>query len=244
MNNIAVIFAGGSGTRMKNTDKPKQFLELDNKPIIIHTIEKFENCNMIDGIAVACKKDYIDYFKELLIEHNIKKVNWIVEGGETGQLSIFNALKSINEDERVDKNAVVLIHDGVRPIIDETLILENIVTTRTFGNSITVANATETIFVSHDRKNINELLKREEVYYGRAPQTFFLKDIYRLHEEEIKSKNFNNIDSCTIFHKHGYKLNFVKCKSSNIKITTYEDYYIFKALYELEKQYKMEAILC
>lgn len=243
MKNVAVIFAGGIGSRMKNTDKPKQFLELDSKPIIIHTIEKFDSCSMIDSIAIACKKEYIDYLYDLLNLFGILKVKWIVPGGETGQLSIFNALDAVYKDENVDKDAVVLIHDGVRPIIDNQLILENIVTARTYGNAITVVNAAETIFVSHDKHNIDDLLKRENVYYARAPQTFFLRDIYDLHIKEMEKGHYNNIDSCSIMHSYGYSLNFVQSKTSNIKITTYEDYYIFKALYELDKKRRQEEML-
>lgn len=243
MKNIALIFAGGVGSRMKNTDKPKQFLELDSKPIIIHTIEKFEKCNVIDSIAIACKKEYIGELKEMLVKFSIKKVKWIVPGGDTGQLSIYNALESIKNDNRVHDDTVVLIHDGVRPIITNELILENIVTARTHGNAITVVNAIETSFVSKNSCDITEMLKREEVFHARAPQTFFLNEIYTLHKEEMGRDNFNNIDSCSIMHKNGYKLNFVVGKTSNIKITTYEDYFIFKALYELEKEVLKEATL-
>jgi 2-C-methyl-D-erythritol 4-phosphate cytidylyltransferase len=136
-----------------------------------------------------------------------------------------------------------MIHDGVRPAIDEKLILENIVTARSHGNAVTVVNASETILVSHNMSNADELLKREEVYYARAPQTFYLRDIYAAHQKEMEAGNLNNIDSCSIMFKHGYKLYFVKGKSSNIKITTYEDYYIYKALYELEKRQRQGEIL-
>lgn len=243
MKNIAIIFAGGTGTRMGNTYKPKQFLKLDDKAIIIHTIEKFDNCRMIDAIAIASLEEYIPYIKELLVEFKINKVKWIVPGGETGQLSIFNALDAVYKDKSVDEDAVVLIHDGVRPIIEEHLILENIVTTRTHGNAITVVGATETVFSSEDKKNIDNLLKRENLFYARAPQSFFLRDIYSSHQEEMEKGNINSIDSCSMMFKHGYKLNFVKGNGSNIKITNYEDYYIFKALYELEQKRKQEEML-
>ncbi len=243
MKNIAIIFAGGVGSRMENADKPKQFLELDSKPIIVHTIEKFANCSMIDAVAIACKEEYICYLQGLIEKFKIKKVRWIVPGGETGQLSIFNALDAVYKDKSVDEDAVVLIHDGVRPIIDNQLILENIVTARTHGNAITVVNAAETIFISQDKHNIDDLLKRENVFYARAPQTFYLRDIYSLHQKEMEIDSINNIDSCSMMFKYGYKLNFVQGKSSNIKITTYEDYYIFKALHELEQKLKQKEML-
>lgn len=243
MKNVAVLFAGGTGARMGNADKPKQFLKIDNKPIIIHTVEKFDKCRMIDSIAIALLEEYIPYMEELIGEFNINKVKWIVAGGETGQLSIFNGLDAVFRDKSVDKDTVVLIHDGVRPIIDEHLILENIVTTRTHGNAITVVGATETVFSSKDKKNIDSLLNREDLFYARAPQSFFLKDIYACHKKELEAGIVNNIDSCSLMFKHGHKLNFVKGKSSNIKITNYEDYYIFKALYDLEQKRKEMEML-
>jgi len=243
MKNIAIIFAGGVGSRMENASKPKQFLEIDRKPIIIHTIEKFEKCNMIDAISVACHESYIDMLTGLIKKYRIKKVKWIVKGGESGQISIFNAINAVNTSIQNNSDVVVLIHDGVRPAIDEKLILENIVTARTKGNAITVAKAIETMFVSYDHKNIDEVLSRENMYLARAPQTFFLNELYDLHIKEIDLGNNNNIDSCSMFHKHGKKLNFIKGKSSNIKITTYEDYYIYKALYELEERRNQDEML-
>lgn len=243
MKNIAIIFAGGVGSRMKNASKPKQFLTIMDKPIIIHTLEKFESCEMIDAISVACKEDYIEYLKNLLRKFKIEKVKWIVPGGDTGQLSIFNALNAVKEHKEVKDDAVVLIHDGVRPIIDTKLILDNIVTARSYGNAITVVNASETIFISKDRLNIDDLLRRENAFYAKAPQTFFLRDIYNLHLKEMEKGDYDNIDSCCMMDKYGKKLNFVLGKSSNIKITTNEDYHICKALFELEERRKMEAVL-
>lgn len=237
MNNIAIIFAGGIGSRMGDeVDKPKQFLEIDSKPILIHTIEKFEKCSQIDAISVACKKEYIEHFKKLINNYNIKKVRWIVPGGSTGQLSIFNALDVVFKDDNFsNKNKLVLIHDGVRPIINNKLIIDNINTAREYGNAITVVPATETIFKSKDDTLIDDVLQRDELYYARAPQTFFLKDIYKFHLKEMNNNNFNNIDSCSLMHKYDIDLNFVKGKSSNIKITTFEDFLICKALYKHRK---------
>lgn len=236
MKNIALIFAGGTGSRMGNTDKPKQFLTIDDKPIIVHTIEKFNNCNMIDGIVITILEEYIDYMRDLVIEFNLDKVKWIVKGGETGQLSIFNGLEVIHKDETVDGNSVVLIHDGVRPIITEKLILENIVTVRTHGAAVTVAPAIETVFKSENRESIQEVLKRENLFYARAPQSFYLKDIYNTHLKELEKGVNTNIDSCSMMYKYSHNMSFVVGNSSNIKITNYEDYYIFEALYNLEKE--------
>ena len=112
--NIAVIFAGGVGKRMHSTDKPKQFLEIYSKPIIIHTLEHFEQHPMIDFIVVVCKEEWIGYLNELLYKFRIEKVKKVVPGGDTGQLSIYNGLKEAKKIAR-DEKSVVLIHDGVRP---------------------------------------------------------------------------------------------------------------------------------
>ena len=114
--NIAVIFAGGVGSRMHSKDRPKQFLEMYNKPI--HTLEYFENHSMIDAIVVVCIKDWIPYLNKLLYKFRIEKVKSVVPGGETGQLSIYNGLKSAKQIAK-DEKSIVLIHDGVRPLINE-----------------------------------------------------------------------------------------------------------------------------
>lgn len=243
MKNIALIFAGGTGSRMGNTEKPKQFLNIDDKPIIVHTLEKFNNCSAIDGIVVTILAEYISYMKELITEYSLNKVEWVVEGGETGQLSIFNGLNAVYNDDRTSEDTVVLIHDGVRPIISENLILENIVTTRTHGAAVTVAPATETVFKSEDKTKILEVLKREDLFYARAPQTFFVRDIYNAHLKEMEQGIVTNIDSCSLMYKYNHSMSFVLGNSSNIKITNYEDYFIFEALYNLNKKREEGQIL-
>ena len=144
--NIAVIFAGGVGSRMHSKQKPKQFLEMYNKPIIIHTIEYFENHPMIDAIALVCVADWIDYCKSLLYKFRIDKVKAIVPGGETGQLSIYNGLKAAKEIAG-DEKSIVLIHDGVRPLINDKVITDNINSVKEHGSAITTAVVKETILV-------------------------------------------------------------------------------------------------
>lgn len=236
MKNIAIIFAGGVGSRMGKTERPKQFLEIEGIPIIIHTLSKFQSCEDIDYISISCVESYIDFMKELVNRFKLEKVRWIVPGGDTSQLSVYNSLAVVEADDAVPSNSIVLIHDGVRPAIDKDLILENIRITKERGNAITVCKATETIFVSKDQQSIYDVLDRSSIFYAKAPQTFILKDIYSVHKAALKCGDTNNIDSCTLMHKYGYKLNFVIGKSSNIKITTYEDYFMYKALYELEKE--------
>ena len=147
--NIAVIFAGGVGSRMHSKDRPKQFLEMYNKPIIIHTLEYFENHSMIDAIVVVCIKDWIPYLNKLLYKFRIEKVKSVVPGGETGQLSIYNGLKSAKQIAK-DEKSIVLIHDGVRPLINEKVISDNIQSVIKYGSAITTAKVKETILVVNE----------------------------------------------------------------------------------------------
>lgn len=140
--NYALIFAGGCGRRMNSKSRPKQFLELHGKEIIIYTIEHFEKHPDIEGIVVVCIKEWIDYLKRILDKNGIKKVKWIVPGGETGQDSIYNGLKVLHDNCKNED--IVLIHDGVRPLIDEQLITENIKSVKNHGSAITVAPVIET----------------------------------------------------------------------------------------------------
>ena len=151
--NIAVIFAGGTGTRMNSKDKPKQFLKMHDKPIIIHTLEKFQNNENIDAIVIACIKQWINHLSQLIEYYHISKVKRIVPGGETGQMSIYaglNAAKDIAEG----KNAIVLIHDGVRPLINDDVINKNIASVMKNGSAITSVNVTETIMEVNDDASI------------------------------------------------------------------------------------------
>ena len=142
--NIGVIFAGGVGKRMNSRVKPKQFINVYGKPIIIHTLELFDNHEEIDAIAVACLEDWIPYLEELLEKFNIKKVKKIVPGGASGQESIYNGLKAAEEIAGGEKS-IVLIHDGVRPLIHAKTISDNIASVKEHGSAITSVTVKETV---------------------------------------------------------------------------------------------------
>ena len=143
--NIAMVFAGGVGQRMNTKTMPKQFLELHQKPIIIYTLEQFDNHPEIDGIVISCLESWIPYLEKLVKKFNITKVKAIVPGGDTGQDSIYNGINKAYE--LFPEDSIVLIHDAVRPIINEELITNNIATVKKYGNAITVAPAIETITI-------------------------------------------------------------------------------------------------
>lgn len=232
--NIGVIFAGGVGQRMRSKERPKQFLEICNKPIIIYTLEHFENCAEIDAVVVACVEEWIPYLEKLLYKYRIEKVKKIVCGGETGQLSIYNGLCAA-ESIAGREDTVVLIHDGVRPLINSKLLSENIRCVQRYGSAITTGIVKETIIVANKEGEVEEVPTREKSRVAKAPQSFWLKDILEAHEIALKEGIDSYIDSCTMMKHYGYNLHVVDGPSENIKITTPEDFYEMRAILETKE---------
>ena len=218
--NIGVIFAGGSGTRMNTKSKPKQFLDLNGKPIIIYTIELFDNHPQIDGIVVVCIESWIPYLKKMIRKFEITKVVRIVPGGNCGQESIYNGLCATEEftKEKNEQDSIVLIHDGVRPLITEETITANIAKVKECGSCITTVPAIETVIVDNHDGTLN-IPKRSDCLMARAPQSFYLKDILEAHRRSQAEGKTEFIDSCSLMSHYGYKLGLVQGPMENIKIT-------------------------
>lgn len=225
--NIAVIFAGGSGRRMRSNGIPKQFLQVNGVPIIIHTLRVFQESMDIDAIVLACVPEYMEHMKKLAARYEIDKLRRIVPGGETGQESIYFGLKAAQEI--AEPGSIVLIHDGVRPLIDGDLISRNIASVREFGSGISVVPGSETITVVDEDGEIGATVQRSSCWIARAPQSFLLDQILPCHEK-ARAEGLQFVDSCTLMLHFGYRLHRVETSYQNIKITTPEDYYIFKAL--------------
>lgn len=238
--NIALIFAGGSGKRMNSKSRPKQFLELHGKEIIIYTIEHFERHPEIDAIAVVCIKEWIGYLEKILKKNGIEKVKWIVPGGETGQDSIYNGLEVIHDN--CPEDSVVLIHDGVRPLITEELISENINSVEQYGSAVTVAPVIETVMLTENDNHVYKSIERNKCRMAKAPQSFYLKDIYEAHQKAIKDGIHTKIDSATMMSDFGHSLHTVECAGENIKITTPADFYIFRALIDAKESSQIFGI--
>jgi 2-C-methyl-D-erythritol 4-phosphate cytidylyltransferase len=234
--NIAVIFAGGVGRRMHSKDRPKQFLDMYNRPIIIHTIDRFERHPLIDAIVVVCVEGWITYLKDLLDQYRIKKVKQVVPGGETGQLSIYNGLRAAEKVATGQEESIVLIHDGVRPLINEKLITNNIETVKKYGSAITTAKVKETILVVEETEStIDYIPSRNNSRVAKAPQSFWLKDILSAHEKALSEGRKDFIDSCTMMQHYGYKLHLIDGPSQNIKITTPEDFFMARTILEIKE---------
>lgn len=235
MKNIAVIFAGGSGIRMNTVSRPKQFLELNGKPVIIYTLELFDNHPDIDAICIACIESWIPFLKKMLRKFEINKVVDIVPGGETGQDSIYNGLRSADKWAKLQGDeAAVLIHDGVRPLITHQTITDNIQTVREKGNCITCVPATETFVVTQDDGTL-QIPSRKDSLIARAPQSFLLKDVLGAHEKARSENRHDFIDSCTMMSHYGHHLNTIIGPMENIKITTPSDFFIFRAMVQVHE---------
>lgn len=238
--NIGVIFAGGVGSRMNSKDKPKQFLEVYGKPIIVHTIEIFERVNDIDAIVIACIEEWIPYMEELVYRFRLDKVKAIVPGGETGQASIYNGLVAAEAICKLE-DTIVLIHDGVRPLINEKLIQKNIESVKLKGSAITCSVAKETFVIVNDDIEVEKIPSRAHSRIAKAPQSFYLKDILKVHRQALKDGVTNAIDSCTLMSEYGKKLSVVEGPYENIKITTPDDFYMFKALFDARENEQLNG---
>ena len=232
--NIAIIFAGGSGIRM-GAGIPKQFLEINGKPVIIHTLQLFQYHKDIDKIYVAINGDYEDYMKELVDEYRLTKVVAVFPGGETAQDSIYTALKKAEEENPED--SIVLLHDGVRPFISREVITNNINGGKEKGNAITCTSCFETILISDDGKVVKDVPYRKNTFAAQAPQSFYLKDIIAAHDvvRARPEKYENMVDACTIIRSQGIEANMVEGNRGNIKVTTPEDVYMFRALLQYKE---------
>lgn len=232
--NIAIIFAGGSGVRM-GAGIPKQFLEINGKPILIHTLQLFQHHHEIDKIYAAVQEDYISYVEDLADEYRVTKLAAVVAGGETAQDSIYNALKRAESENPAD--SIVLIHDGVRPFIAYDVISRNIESVKKYGNGITSTPCYETIMVSKDGNVVDSVPYRKETFAGQAPQSFYLNEIIDAHDRirATETRYENMVDACTIIRTLGMEAHLVEGNRGNIKVTTPEDVYMLRALLQYQE---------
>ena len=233
--NIAVIFAGGVGSRMHSKDRPKQFLEIHGKPIIIHTLEIFEQHPDIDAIVISCVESGIPHLNNLLEKYNLQKVKKIVPGGASGQESIYNGLCAA-EEVAGGKKSIVLIHDGVRPLIYEQTITDNINCVKAHDSCITCVAAKETVLLVEESSNaVASIPPRKQSRLARAPQSFWLEDILGLHRAARQDGLLDFVDSCTMMQYYGKKLYLIEGPQENIKITTPDDFYTMRALLDAKE---------
>jgi len=239
--NIALIFAGGTGCRMHSNGTPKQFILMHGKPIIIHTIEKFEYNKNIDAIVIVCIENWIPYLHNLLKKYNITKVVQVVKGGSNGQESIYCGLVAAKSIAK-SKDDIVLIHDGVRPMISDQVIDDNIISVKKYGSAITSIPVTETVILVGEGKSIRSIPSRTKTRLARAPQSFYLDNIFASHTKAMSEGIHDFIDSCSMMQHYGYKLNWIDGPEENIKITTPKDLYIMRAFIDMQEDFQLFEI--
>lgn len=225
--NIAILTAGGTGTRT-HQDIPKQFLTVNNKPIIIYTLEAFQQHPSIDVICVAILEGWDQILWAYAKQFNITKLRWVVTGGATGQESIFNGLKVVREECNDDD--VVIVHDGNRPMVSQDVITDNLIKQQQFGSAVATIPCTEVVFVSENKTDSDKSIPRENLQRTQTPHSYYLKDLWDAHML-AKEKNITNMAaSCSLMEALGKRTYFSKGSEKNIKITTTEDIEIFMAL--------------
>ncbi len=235
--NVAIILAAGVGQRMRNGGVPKQFLKLMGKPIIIYTLEKFEQSEEIDKVIVVCHGSYIEHMRSLLHVYQINKVMEIIVGGSDRQKSLQRGLHTVLENGGTGED-LVMIHDGVRPLVDLWIIHENIRVARQYGCAVTVHPVTESVVVTGEEEaDMDDFKKRSNTYSLTAPQTFVLGRIMEAYEKinTLEQEELPLLDAAMVYAKTGGTVHLVKEQGTNIKITTPEDFYYLKAILELEE---------
>lgn len=226
--NIALLTAAGTGTRMRQ-DIPKQFIHVNNKPVIIHTMEAFQNHPGIDSIIVVTLESWMAVLQAYANQFNIRKLKWVVPGGETGQDSIRKGLEKLRK-ELPDEDVTVMVHDGNRPLVTTEIISDSLATFAKNGNAVAVIPCTEVVFESEKGISSKISIEREKLFRTQTPHTYKLDDLLWAHEEAEKRGIKGTAASCMLMKELGKETFFSKGSEENLKITTLEDLKIFKAL--------------
>ena len=217
---FAAVFAGGVGSRMGNSDTPKQYLELGSKPIIIHTIEKFFINEKIDEIIVLCPKPWVAHTRSLVAKFipEGKKIS-VIQGGDSRNGTLENAIKFIEENYETDEDTVIVTHDAVRPFLTHRMIDENVDAALKYGACDTVIPATDTIVESENGSIISCIPDRKKMYQGQTPQSFRLKELEKVLASLTEEEKAILTDACKIFSIKNKDVYMVNGEVFNIKIT-------------------------
>ena len=227
MSNVALLIAGGSGNRM-HQDIPKQFITVNERPVIVYTLEAFENHPEIDCIAVVCIEGWDQVLWAYAKQFNITKLKYVVPGGKNGQDSIRNGVMEL--EKHFEPTDLVLIHDAIRPMVSAEIISDNIRVAQQYGNAITVIPCAEALMQTEDGLVSVGSYPRDRLKRTQTPQAFRIGDICDLHRRALEAGITNSVASCTLKIEMGEQVYFSSGSEKNIKLTTVEDIDIFKAL--------------
>ena len=234
--NIAIIIAGGSGHRM-GQDIPKQFINVYDKPVLIYTLEGFQNHPMIDKIVVVCIEGWENVVRAYARQFNITKLVNIIPGGKSGQESIRNGVFSL--EGKVKEDDVVIIHDGIRPLVDASVLSDVLLKAKQYGNAVTSLPYNEQIFVINkdDETTTKEYIPREKLRRVSTPQAYRFDMLDKRYHEAfeqgigIYGSSYTN----TMMVELGETLHFAAGSDKNIKLTTKDDLELFKAYLKADK---------
>ena len=222
-----IILAGGIGSRLKSAI-PKQFIEINDCPIIVHTIRNFEMNNNIDNIIIVCLNNWIEYTQKIVETYKFKKVTGIISGGETGHQSTKNGIYSLKN--KLSDDDYVIIHDAARPIVSQTVINDLIDVAKEKGNACSAISCYETVLLTENRTSGREQIDRNSIIRVQTPQCYKYGIIRSLYEQADKDGRDDFVYANTMALHYGIEIFFSKGSNSNIKITTKEDIILFKAL--------------
>ena len=227
LSNIALLIAGGSGNRM-HQDIPKQFLTVNEQPVIIYTLQAFETHPEIDVIAVVCIQGWEQVLWAYAKQFNINKLQYVIPGGKNGQDSIRNGVYEL--EKHYSQEDLVLIHDAIRPMVSAEIISDCIRVANQYGNAVTVIPCAEAMIQTEDGVSSSGSYPREKLKRTQTPQAFHIGDICDLHRRALEAGITNSVASCTLMIEMGEQIYFSSGSEKNIKLTTVEDIDIFKAL--------------
>ena len=225
--NIALIIAGGTGARM-HQNIPKQFLTVNERPVIVYTLEAFQKHVEIDAIAVVCIEGWEQVLWAYANQFNITKLKYVIPGGENGQSSIRNGVYEL--EKHFDKDDIVLIHDAIRPMVSAEIISDCIVKTKQYGCGIATIPCAEAMLQTENGEVSTGSYPRNNLERTQTPQGFSIGKICDLHRRALEQGITNSVASCTLMIEMGEQVHFSAGSEKNIKLTTVEDIDIFKAL--------------
>ena len=228
--NVALLLAGGVDPNFQLT-VPKQFVNVNNRPIITYTMEVFQNHPDIDYIVISCLEGWQELVRAYAMQFNITKLKWIVQGGVRGQDSSYNGVMALKDECKPDD--MVIIHDSIRPMVSEELITDSIITCRKYGMGVSALCSMDTIMRSSDGRTGVESISRYEVMRVQTPQTYRFDLLYQAHQSAKEKGIKGQVDTNSMISKLGKKIYFSKGSELNIKINTIEDVEMFKVLYNI-----------
>lgn len=231
--NIAMIIAGGNGQRMKQ-EIPKQFLNVNDKPVIIYTLEAFQRHPDIDEIGVVCIDGWHDILRAYARQYKIDKLTWIISGGKNGQASIRNGV--FEAEKRYKSEDILLIHDAIRPMVSHEIISDCIVQCKQYGSAITVTPCNTAVLHKTTDIASTEVVPRDRLAMTQTPQAFPIGKLADIHRKALENGVTNSVASCTLMVEMGEEVHFSIGSETNIKLTTPDDLRIFKALLSLDGQ--------